>query len=754
MTVEMKSNMSKPEWYSRVIHLIVALALIVSLGLVMTPLATVGAATQNEEFTESGTFVVPETVTQITVQAWGGGAAGGGSTNAGFFRARGGAGGGGGAYADSILTVEPGQELQVVVGAGGTGVSGADGNAGSPSFVGPDSNPDNAFVRAATGSGGTGNTAGGSPAGGAGGTVEDSIGQNRISGGDGGDGATGWIWSTLRSGAGGDGANGGGSGGAALTSGTSNGNPGDMPGGGGGGARTSQDEGAQAGGAGAAGKIIISWVTHDLTISSMDGGSVTTPGEGIFTYGKEAVVDLVAEAEEGYRFVEWTGDVGTIDDVYAVSTTITMNDDYSITAEFIRQFDLTTSSTAGGSVTTPGEALFTYDDGTVIDLVAEAEEGYQFVEWTGDVGSIADVYASATTVTMNGDYSITAEFVREYHLTISSTAGGLVTTPGEGLFIYNDLTVVNLVAEAEEGCQFVGWTGDVGTIEDAYAATTSITMNGDYSITANFMVIYDLTVSSTEGGSVTTPGEGVFTYGEISVVGLSAEAEEEYRFVEWTGDVGTIADVYAVTTTVTMNGDYSITADFEAVPLSVTTKAATDITAYSSTLNMDYTVGDFSPVEVRFAYKKSAGLFWSYTDWVSKSTSGTHAEMLTGLNPETDYDFIAQFRHNDIEIQIEGTTLHFTTDVRLIPPPTGGCFIATAAYGTSTAEQIDVLREFRDSVLLESTAGSVFVSLYYQLSPPVADFIAGNELLRTMVRELLIDPIVRVVEATGDIWEQ
>ena len=830
MTVEMKSNMSKPEWYSRVIHLIVALALIVSLGLVMTPLATVGAATQNEEFTESGTFVVPETVTQITVQAWGGGAAGGGSTNAGFFRARGGAGGGGGAYADSILTVEPGQELQLVVGAGGTGVSGADGNAGSPSFVGPDSNPDNAFVRAATGSGGTGNTAGGSPAGGAGGTVEDSIGQNRISGGDGGDGATGWIWSTLRSGAGGDGANGGGSGGAALTSGTSNGNPGDMPGGGGGGARTSQDEGAQAGGAGAAGKIIISWVTHDLTISSMDGGSVTTPGEGIFTYGKEAVVDLVAEAEEGYRFVEWTGDVGTIDDVYAVSTTITMNDDYSITAEFIRQFDLTTSSTAGGSVTTPGEALFTYDDGTVIDLVAEAEEGYrfvewtgdvgtiddvyavsttitmnddysitaefirqfdlttsstaggsvttpgealftyddgtvidlvaeaeegyQFVEWTGDVGSIADVYASATTVTMNGDYSITAEFVREYHLTISSTAGGLVTTPGEGLFIYNDLTVVNLVAEAEEGCQFVGWTGDVGTIEDAYAATTSITMNGDYSITANFMVIYDLTVSSTEGGSVTTPGEGVFTYGEISVVGLSAEAEEEYRFVEWTGDVGTIADVYAVTTTVTMNGDYSITADFEAVPLSVTTKAATDITAYSSTLNMDYTVGDFSPVEVRFAYKKSAGLFWSYTDWVSKSTSGTHAEMLTGLNPETDYDFIAQFRHNDIEIQIEGTTLHFTTDVRLIPPPTGGCFIATAAYGTSTAEQIDVLREFRDSVLLESTAGSVFVSLYYQLSPPVADFIAGNELLRTMVRELLIDPIVRVVEATGDIWEQ
>ena len=81
-----------------------------------------------------------------------------------------------------------------------------------------------------------------------------------------------------------------------------------------------------------------------------------------------------------------------------------------------------------------------------------------------------------------------------------------------------------------------------------------------------------------------------------------------------------------------------------------------------------------------------------------------------------------------------------------------GCFIATAAYGTPTAQQIDVLREFRDSVLLKSTAGSQFVSLYYRLSPPVADFIARHEVLRTLVRELLVDPLVRLVEATGHVW--
>jgi outer membrane protein assembly factor BamB len=85
---------------------------------------------------------------------------------------------------------------------------------------------------------------------------------------------------------------------------------------------------------------------------------------------------------------------------------------YAITEEE-KEYDLTISSTAGGSVFDPGEGTFTYVEGTGVTLVAEAEEGYRFINWTGDVYTIADIEDATTTIAMDGDYSITANFEEE-----------------------------------------------------------------------------------------------------------------------------------------------------------------------------------------------------------------------------------------------------------------------------------------------------------------------------------------------------
>jgi len=86
------------------------------------------------------------------------------------------------------------------------------------------------------------------------------------------------------------------------------------------------------------------------------------------------------------------------------------------------------------------------------------------------------------------------------------------------------------------------------------------------------------------------------------------------------------------------------------------------------------------------------------------------------------------------------------------PPPIPVCFIATAVYGTDTAEEIDILREFRDVILLPNSLGAGFVSLYHRTSPPIADLISRHEVLRTAVRVGLVDPIVAVLERSQDLW--
>ncbi len=142
---------------------------------------------------------------------------------------------------------------------------------------------------------------------------------------------------------------------------------------------------------------------------------------------------------------------------------------------------------------------------------------------------------------------------------------------------------------------------------------------------------------------------------------------------------------------------------------------------------------DISPTIVNLE-ATPRGTAYKFTGWtgdVDTIAAVNDATTTITINPNTDYEITATF-----EPVSSG----------------GGCFIATAAYGTPTAKQLDVLREFRDDVLLKSTVGSRLVDFYYRTSPPIADFISKHGVVRTLVRDLLIDPIVWVVQATGNMW--
>ncbi|MFV1996598.1 MAG: CFI-box-CTERM domain-containing protein, partial [Acidiferrobacterales bacterium] len=73
----------------------------------------------------------------------------------------------------------------------------------------------------------------------------------------------------------------------------------------------------------------------------------------------------------------------------------------------------------------------------------------------------------------------------------------------------------------------------------------------------------------------------------------------------------------------------------------------------------------------------------------------------------------------------------------------GGCYIATAAYGTDMEADVVKLRHFRDHYLLTNKPGQLFTKLYYKISPPLAAKISTSETLREWARISLIPLVAR-----------
>lgn len=79
---------------------------------------------------------------------------------------------------------------------------------------------------------------------------------------------------------------------------------------------------------------------------------------------------------------------------------------------------------------------------------------------------------------------------------------------------------------------------------------------------------------------------------------------------------------------------------------------------------------------------------------------------------------------------------------------TDSCFIATAAYGTPMAQEINTLRRFRDLKMDRNRIGRYLIILYYGTSPPLARVIARGKNLRAFVR-LNLKPIIRFLESSN-----
>jgi branched-chain amino acid transport system substrate-binding protein len=224
---------------------------------------------------------------------------------------------------------------------------------------------------------------------------------------------------------------------------------------------------------------------------------------------------------------------------------------------------------------TPDSGVHSVESGTPITISATALEGYTFAQWKieGD-GSVTDFLAQSTEVVMQGNATVTAEFVSAIHVNLSIVTvpedGGSVNL-GTGLVQVDANQALTITATPAEDYYFVQWSLEGnGTIENEDYLTTSIQLFSDATLTAEFAstsnpVNLTMSCSPPEGGACTPP-VGTQMVESNEAIEITAIASEGYHFIQWisSGDA-VISDPYSATTSVVLNTDSTITASFVSV---------------------------------------------------------------------------------------------------------------------------------------------------------------------------------------------
>ena len=259
------------------------------------------------------------------------------------------------------------------------------------------------------------------------------------------------------------------------------------------------------------------------TADPATGGSVS--GAGTYYYGSTCT--LTATANNGYNFTGWTKNGNIVS--YSPTYSFAVTENAAYVAHFSTTMFLITLSadpTAGGSVY--GTGAYSYGDECTI--LATANSGYTFVNWTKN-GTVVSTSSNYTfTVTENAEYVAHFSF-NSYVITASANPeiGGTVT--GGGTYAHG--TTCNLVATPNEGYSFVNWTKNGSVVSSQANYSFTVTEGGNY--VANFEVsTYVITVTPEPAEGGTTIGSGTYQYGALCT--MRATANEGYTFAYWSKD--------------------------------------------------------------------------------------------------------------------------------------------------------------------------------------------------------------------------
>ena len=292
--------------------------------------------------------------------------------------------------------------------------------------------------------------------------------------------------------------------------------------------------------------VVATFALNSYTIAATDNPTGYGTIEGAGSYTHYSTCSLVATANEGHTFFNWTENNVEVSTNATYSFTVT--GPRSLVANFINRYEITVAAnpTVGGTVT--GGAV--YDEGSSVTLIATPATGYHFVNWTLNGNEVSTNATYTFTAQAAGNY-IANFAINNYAITAvaNPTAGGTVTGAGN----YDHFSTCTLTATPATGYHFVNWTknGTVVTTNTTY----SFTVEAAADFVANFELnSYAITATLDPANAGTVTGAG--TYNHFATCTLTANPSSSYLFVNWTKNGQVVSTEPTISFTVEGPADY------------------------------------------------------------------------------------------------------------------------------------------------------------------------------------------------------
>jgi hypothetical protein len=275
-----------------------------------------------------------------------------------------------------------------------------------------------------------------------------------------------------------------------------------------------------------------------------------------------------------------------------------------------------------------------------------------------------------------------------------------------------------------------------------YTASLQVTINGQ-TVTAQCgnVVITEPRLTGWCSVTATTNQQGYNLQFNVNTSNIQG-AQTTYQ---WTGTDGLAGTNRTASQTYTTPGLKSATvtarAGNQTLNLTCSANIAPQITASSTQIF----VGSCFPAGAGMSINWNA---YAIKDPFSYALNWSGSDGLSGLGEMIEKAYTTEgVKTGTVTVSGGGETHSFTCQATTASTTSsgGGCFIATAAFGSDLEKEVVTLRNFRDKELLTTKLGTKFVQTYYKVSPPIATYIAEHDTLRAMTR-IALYPVVGAVK--------